>query len=154
MTFECVSVRFSDIKNMDVLDSNGEKLGRANDFLFEWKDGKIALQSVIMGGNRLEEFLESIGIKTENDPVFGVDCIERIEDAVYLKSECASLGESYNPEGGKPEFLKLSKLSKIKVIDSDGFKVGNVIDVWFDSCSEVHLLLGGGFLEETLEKLR
>ncbi|MHA1926521.1 MAG: PRC-barrel domain-containing protein, partial [Candidatus Thorarchaeota archaeon] len=47
----------------------------------------------------------------------------------------------------------LSQISKAKVIDSDGFNIGNVIDVWFDDDAQVWLLLGGGFLEEALERI-
>jgi hypothetical protein len=49
--------------------------------------------------------------------------------------------------------MKMSDLSKIKVTDSDGFKIGNAIDVWFDTSGDLWLVLGGGFLEETLESL-
>ncbi len=152
MSFECISVRFSEIKDMDVLDSNGEKMGRVNDFMFKYEDGKIQLTSVIIGGSRFEELLERIGIRPDDDPIFGVGCIDRIEDAVYLKTECDSLSDSYDPTGKNN--MSLAKLARIKVIDSDGFKTGTVTDVWFDSCGDVLLVLEGGTFESILERLK
>ena len=152
MSFECINVRFSEVKDMDVVDSNGEKLGRVNDFMFKYEDGKIQLTSVIIGGSRFEELIERIGLKEDQDPIFGVGCIERIEDNVYLKTECDSLSTSYDPTG--KQNMSLSKLAKIKVVDSDGFKVGTVTDVWFDSCGDVLLILEGGTFESILEKLK
>lgn len=53
-----------------------------------------------------------------------------------------------------PQFnMKLSDLQKRRVIDVDGVRVGQVVDVWLDDDSSVWLVVGGGFLEETLEKL-
>jgi sporulation protein YlmC with PRC-barrel domain len=46
-----------------------------------------------------------------------------------------------------------SELKKKKVLDADGFAVGNVIDINFDENGEEWFVLGGGFVEETLEML-
>lgn len=49
--------------------------------------------------------------------------------------------------------LKLSELRHRSVVDTDGVKVGKVADVWLDDDGSVWLVVGGGFIEETLEKL-
>ena len=49
--------------------------------------------------------------------------------------------------------IKLSELQKHRVVDADGVRVGQVTDVWLDEDSSIWLVVGGGFLEETLERL-
>jgi len=49
--------------------------------------------------------------------------------------------------------IKLSELQKRKVVDADGVRVGQVVDVWLDEDASMWLVVGGGFLEETLERL-
>ncbi len=46
-----------------------------------------------------------------------------------------------------------SELKKKKVRDADGFAIGSVIDIKFDECGDEWFVLGGGFVEETLEML-
>jgi sporulation protein YlmC with PRC-barrel domain len=46
-----------------------------------------------------------------------------------------------------------SELKKKKVRDADGFAIGNVIDIDFDENGKEWFVLGGGFVEETLEML-
>ncbi len=46
-----------------------------------------------------------------------------------------------------------SELKKKKVRDADGFTVGNVVDIEFDENGDEWFVLGGGFVEETLEML-
>ena len=49
--------------------------------------------------------------------------------------------------------IKLSELQKRRVVDADGVRVGQVVDVWLEEDSSIWLVVGGGFLEETLERL-
>ena len=49
--------------------------------------------------------------------------------------------------------IKLSELQKRRVVDADGVRVGQVVDVWLDEDQSMWLVVGGGFLEETLERL-
>ncbi|MFX0055209.1 MAG: PRC-barrel domain-containing protein [Promethearchaeota archaeon] len=151
---KCIDVKYSEIKKKPVVDSKGETLGNIIDFIFTIKDSKLIPKSIIVGGTRLEELLESLGVRPDDDPIFSVENIDVIEkDKVTLTVDgetlCSTLCEDIITENDR----RLSKISKAKVIDSDGFKIGNVIDVWFDEDSEVWLLLGGGFLEEALERL-
>jgi sporulation protein YlmC with PRC-barrel domain len=151
---KCIDMKYSEIKKKPVVDAKGDTLGNIIDFIFTIKENRLTPKSVIVGGTRMEELLESIGVRPDDDPIFSVDNIDVIgEDKVTLTVDgetlCSTLTEDIITENDR----KLSQISKAKVIDSDGFKIGNVIDVWFDDNSEVWLLLGGGFLEETLEKL-
>jgi hypothetical protein len=58
-----------------------------------------------------------------------------------------------DPGAMEPGDIKLSDLSKYDIIDADDFDIGNVINIWFDSADKIWLVLGGSFVEESLEKL-
>jgi sporulation protein YlmC with PRC-barrel domain len=147
-------MKYSEIRKKPVVDSKGETIGTINDFIFTIKDHKLIPKSIIVGGSRIEELLESIGVRPDKDPIFNVDNIDAIgEDKVTLNVDGETLCTTLDEDTIGDYDRKLSKISKAKVIDSDGFKIGNVIDAWFDEDASVWLLLGGGFLEETLEKL-
>ncbi|TFG03738.1 hypothetical protein EU538_13065 [Candidatus Thorarchaeota archaeon] len=153
--FQCCGLKFSQIKGKDVVDANGKKIGRAVDFVVTFTDDNwIELKSVILGGSRVEELLESIGARPDIDPVFQLDCISQIdEEMVRLAVAGDTLKDTLDSDVIGANDMKMSDLSKIKVTDSDGFKIGNAIDVWFDASGDLWLVLGGGFLEETLESL-
>jgi hypothetical protein len=40
------------------------------------------------------------------------------------------------------------------VVDSDNSKIGSIIDIWFDEENIMWLVLGGGFFEELLERIK
>jgi sporulation protein YlmC with PRC-barrel domain len=151
--FTCCKLKFSDIKNKDVTDASGEKVGRVVDFIVRFTDNRIDLKSVVLGGGRIEELLESLGLRADKDPVFQLDCIDSISDIVHLKVDVNTLKTTLDPSAMEAGDMKMSELAKLRVVDSDGFKVGNVMDVWFDDNTKPWLVIGGGFLEETLEKL-
>jgi sporulation protein YlmC with PRC-barrel domain len=152
--FDCYNEDFSDLKNKNVIDAKGEKIGKVIDFIVRFEDNKIVLKSVILGGSRIEEFLESIGAKPDIDPLFQLDCIDRIEETVVLGVEGDSLKTTMDSSTMEPGDMKLSDLSKYKIIDADGFDIGKVINIWFDSTDKIWLVIGGSFVEETLEKLK
>ena len=102
----------------------------------------------------VEELLESIKARPDIDPVCNVSDVESISDKVYLKVDKDSLKKTVDPGVICETDLKFSQLGKLSIVDSDGLKIGNVIDLWFDKDSQLWLVLGGGFFEELLEKIR
>ena len=151
--FECCELKFSDIKNKDVTDASGEKVGRVIDFIVRFTDNRIDLKSVVLGGGRIEELLESLGLRPDKDQIFQLDCIDSISDVVHLKVDVDTLKTTLDPGAMEDGDMKMSELAKLKVVDSDGFRVGKVMDVWFDENTKPWLVIGGGFIEETLENL-
>ncbi len=149
----CYEMKYSEIRGKDVVDSNGEKVGEIMDLIFNYSDNKIELKHMVLGGGRIEELLEAIGARPDIDPVCNLDNIEKIEDKVYLNVDRESLKKTLDPGVIGENDIKFSALSDIKIIDSDDFKIGFVIDVWFDSEGVMWLVLGGGFFEELLERL-
>ncbi|MFW9907769.1 MAG: PRC-barrel domain-containing protein [Candidatus Thorarchaeota archaeon] len=137
-----------------VVDTSGEEIGNVNDFVISKSKNKIALKSIVLGGGRIEEFLESIGVKPNRDPVFQLDCISQIqEDGVYLTTKGASLKNTLDEGSIGKNDMRLTKFSKLPIVDTDGMKIGNIIDVWFDINGEPWLVAGGGTIEETLERI-
>lgn len=147
-------MKYSDVKNKDVVDSNGKKIGNVSDLIFHLQGTRLIPRSLVLGGGRIEEFLESIGVRPDYDPVFNIEIIDAVEDdRIILCANREKLNSTLDPGIFDEDDIKLSDLSKLRIIDADGFKVGNVIDVWFDTDDEVYLVLGGGFFKEILERL-
>jgi len=151
---KCCELKYSDIRSKDVVDSNGDKVGEVMDWIFDLSNNKLELKYIVLGGGRIEELLESIGARPDIDPVVKLEDVDSISDKVYLKVDADSLCKTIDPGVMTQTDITFSKLSDIKVIDSDGFKVGFIIDIWFDLDNVMWLLLGGGFFEELLERLR
>jgi sporulation protein YlmC with PRC-barrel domain len=149
--FNVTLVKFSDMKNKDIVDSKNETIGRVIDFHFILQDRKIIFKSVVMGGSRIEEFLERIGAKPDIDPFFSLDLIDRYENGkLYLNVPYEKLSEPVKL--GENEKL-LSDLGKYKIIDYDGNNIGKIRDVIFDEKARPWFVVEGGFFEETFEKL-
>ncbi len=149
--FNVTLVRFSDMKNKDIVDSNGETIGRVIDFHFELKDGKVIFKSIVMGGSRIEEFLERIGAKANIDPFFPLEVVDRYEPGkLHLKIPYEKLSEPVKI--GQNEKL-LSQLGKYSVVDCDGNTLGKFRDVIFDEKARPWFVVEGGFFEENFEKL-
>ncbi len=150
--FQIAKTKFSEMKNKEILDRSGQKIGRVIDFHFSFKDGNIELKSIVMGGGRIEEFLESVGLKKDIDPFYSIDVVDRFEnDQLHLKVDYQKLTEPVKL--GKDELL-LSDLAKCKVIDVDDNKIGKINDVIFDEENRPWFIVAGGFFEELFERLK
>jgi sporulation protein YlmC with PRC-barrel domain len=146
------SICCRELKERDVIDSSGNRIGRINDMTFTF-DGELKLSQFILGGNAWEEFLESVGVKPDKDPIFDGSLIERLGDKIQLNTSSNSLKTTID-EGAIPAGeIRLSKLEKMDIIDENGVKVGRAVDIDFDVDGSVSLTVGGGFIEETLESL-
>lgn len=49
--------------------------------------------------------------------------------------------------------ISFSELQTKRVIDADGVRIGTIIDVRFDEEGSTWFVLGGGFVQQTLQKL-
>ena len=147
-------MKYSEIRGKDVIDSNGDKVGDIIDSIFDISDNQIALKHLVLGGGIIEELLESLKARPDIDPVCNVSDLDTISDKVYLKVDKNSLKKTIDPGVWTETDLNFSQLSKLDIVDSDGLKIGRIIDIWFDLNSQMWLVLGGGFFEELLEKLR
>lgn len=146
-------MKYSEIRGKDVIDKNGEKVGNIMDCIIDISENKIALKHLVLGGGFIEELLESIGARPDIDPVCNVEDLASISDKVYLEVAKESLKKTIDPGVLTKTDLKLGEFRKLDIVDSDGLKLGNVIDLWFDLKSRMWLVLGSGYFEELLEKL-
>jgi len=139
-----------EIKKADVVDSSGNKIGNVSDLTFTF-DKEFKLSKFILAGPRFEEFLESIRVKPDKDPVFDGSLITKIDEKVHLNTNVNSLKTTLDKDAiGKGE-IRLSKLEKMDIIDNAGKKVGRAVDIDFDVDGSVSMIVGGGFIEEKLE---
>ncbi|MGD9397399.1 MAG: PRC-barrel domain-containing protein [Candidatus Thorarchaeota archaeon] len=137
-----------DIKKMDVMDASGKKIGKILNLSFTF-DGSLKLKHFILGGSRIEEFLESINLKPDEDPVFESTAIKKIDTHIHLDTSVNSLKNFHDTIAD--DEIKFSDLQKLEIVDKDGVKVGRAINVDFDIDGRTALIAGGGLLEEKLE---
>ncbi|MHA1943661.1 MAG: PRC-barrel domain-containing protein, partial [Candidatus Thorarchaeota archaeon] len=73
------------LRDCDVVDSSGEKVGRINDLTFTF-DGTLKLSQFILAGSKWEEFLESAKFRPDKDPVLNASIIQVVGDRVQLNT--------------------------------------------------------------------
>lgn len=146
------SLNCREMKECDVIGSDGEKIGRISDMTFTF-DGELKLSQFILAGSAWEEFLESVGAKPDMDPVFDGSLIEKIGDRIQLNTSSNSLKSTLDKDAIPTGEIRLSTLEDMDILDESGVKVGRAVDIDFDVDGTVSLTVGGGFIEETLESL-
>ncbi|MFW9788019.1 MAG: PRC-barrel domain-containing protein [Candidatus Thorarchaeota archaeon] len=142
----------NELRNCDVVDSSGEKVGRINDLTFVF-EGALILKQFILGGSRWEEFLESAKIRPDKDPVLSASLISKIGDKVHLNTNVNSLKTTLDEGAIEMGELRWSKITKMDIFDKDDTKIGRAVDVDFDTDGTACLIVGGGLVEETLESV-
>ncbi len=146
------SICCRELKKADVLDINGEKIGKIGDLTFKF-DGDLKLAQFILAGPAFEEFLEAIKIKPDKDPIFDANLIKRLGDKVQLNTATNSLKTTLDDCAIGDDEIRLSKIEKLEIVDKNGESVGKAVDIDFDVDGSASLIVGGGFFEEKLEAL-
>jgi sporulation protein YlmC with PRC-barrel domain len=146
------SLNCREISNCDVVDSSGQKVGRINDMTFTF-DGQFKLEQFVLAGSDWEEFLESIKMRPDRDPLFDASMIRRIGDEVHLESNVNALKTTLDKGAIPKGEFRWSELSKKDIVDKDDVPVGKAVDIDFDLDGTASLTVGGGLIEETLEKI-
>jgi sporulation protein YlmC with PRC-barrel domain len=146
------SLNCRDLRDCDVVDSSGQKVGRINDMTFTF-DGQLKLEQFVLAGSDWEEFLESIKLRPDKDPLFDASMIRRIGDKVQLESNVNALKTTLDKDAIPKGEVRWSELSKKYIVDKDDVTVGKAVDIDFDIDGKASLTVGGGMIEETLEKI-
>ncbi|MBD3406966.1 MAG: hypothetical protein GF411_12685 [Candidatus Lokiarchaeota archaeon] len=147
------NTRYSELKNKPVFDSKGVKLGRVIDIVFSTTDSVISINSIVLGDSPFEEFLEKIGSKPDMDPIICKTYIKSIDEDIELTDTKDSIAEDFDKCKLDDTLWTFTKLAKLPIVDSNGNEIGNIIDVWFDSSGGIWFIVGGGTIEEILEKV-
>lgn len=146
------SMNCQQLRNCDVVDSSGEKVGRIGDLTFTF-DGALRLSQFILVGSKWEEFLESAKIRPDKDPVLDASLIRVIGDKVQLNTNVNSLKTTLDEGAIELGELRWSKITKMDIFDKDDVKVGRAVDVDFETDGTACLIVGGGLVEESLEAI-
>ncbi|MBD3406012.1 MAG: hypothetical protein GF411_07810 [Candidatus Lokiarchaeota archaeon] len=146
------SIKCKELMKLDVVDADGKEVGHVGDFTFAFKD-KLELRQFVLEGSAWEEFLESIKVKPDRDPVFDASTIKKIDKKLYLSTNTDELKTTCENDWIPEDEYRLSELEKMDIIDRAGIKVGRIIDVHFDVDGSASLIVGGGFFEEALEAI-
>ncbi|MHA2250918.1 MAG: hypothetical protein ACXAD7_11185 [Candidatus Kariarchaeaceae archaeon] len=147
-------LKFSHVKNCEVCDSTGERIGRLLDAIFKPTDEGLLLTKFTIGGSKLEELLEDIGLKPDIDPVFPVDVIDTISPkriTLNVKKDELKSTEMHDDAIHEDE-VKLSGLSKLRLYDNSDEHIGNIIDLKFYD-KGFKFIVGDGMFRELIEDL-
>jgi len=155
------SMNCKELRNCDVVDSSGEKVGRIDDITFTFDGSLKPSQFILAGkpsqfilaGSKWEELLESAKIKPDSDPVLSASLITRIGDKIQLSTNVNSLKTTLDEGAISSEEIRWSDLTKMDIYDTDDVKVGRAVDIDFDLDGSASLIVGGGMIEESLEAL-
>ncbi len=146
------SINCKELRNCDVVDSSGERVGRIDDVTFTF-DGSLKLKQFILAGSRWEELLESVKIKPDKDYLLDAALITRIGDKVQLSTNVNSLKTTLDAGAISADEIRWSDLTKMDIYDQDDVKVGRAVDIDFDLDGSASLIVGGGLVEESLESM-
>ncbi|MDH5646020.1 MAG: hypothetical protein OEZ01_08430, partial [Candidatus Heimdallarchaeota archaeon] len=120
-------------------------------------DKKFTLTKLILGGSFVEELLERIGIKTDDDPVVALDQTEFTFNeekklfSINLKGE--DLPNKLQKDVISKDEYVFSKLRKKLVICSEGTPLGKVVDALIYKGRNIDLVLGDNPVVEFLENI-
>jgi len=146
------SMNCNEMRDCDVVDSNGEKVGQIGDLTFTF-DGTLRLSQFILSGSKWEEFLESVRIKPDRDLLLNASLISRIGDTIQLSTNVNSLKTTLDEGAISEDEIRWSDLKKMDIYDHDDVKVGRAVDIDFSLDGSASLMVGGGIIEETLESV-
>lgn len=141
------------LKDWKVVDKDNKSVGRIIDFAMS-KDYKLT--KFILGGSLFEEFIERIGIKTDDDPVISLENISGLDKSKkVLKLDISSndLPSKLHENAFTKDEMVFSKISKTKVYCKDNTHIGNVVDAIFSEENDVSLILGENSVVEFLERV-
>ncbi|MHA1907068.1 MAG: PRC-barrel domain-containing protein, partial [Candidatus Thorarchaeota archaeon] len=140
----------NELKKMDVLDSNGKKLGQIGDLSFSF-DGTLKISHFIMEGPAWTRFLESLHLKDDPRHTFHSSIIRKVDRHIHLSTDVNDLMSEHDDRAISDTEVRFSNLEKLDIIDVNGVKIGRAVDVDIDADGCASLIAGGGFLEEKLE---
>jgi len=146
------SINCKELRDCDVVDSSGERVGRIDDVTFTF-DGSLKLKQFILAGSRWEELLESAKIKPDKDYLLDADLITRIGNKVQLSTNVNSLKTTLDAGAISADEIRWSDLTKMDIYDHHDVKVGRAVDIDFDLDGSASLIVGGGLVEESLESM-
>ena len=149
---ELAGLKLSQLKDCKIEASDGQQIGRLIDAVFKNSPNGIQLTKFIVGGSRFEEFMERWKLRDDIDPVFKTDVIDKVSPKVIKltvpKSDLKST--HIHQDAIDEDEIKLSEISKLKVVDSKGDNIGNIMDLKFEDNS-FKFILGDSRAKEWAE---
>ncbi|MCK5239848.1 MAG: PRC-barrel domain-containing protein, partial [Candidatus Thorarchaeota archaeon] len=142
----------NEMKNKDVLDSNGKKIGHIGDLTFTF-DGDLKLSHFILAGPLWETILETLHLKEDHNQVYDTSIIRKIDRHIHLTQSAEELASIKDETLIPDEEIRFSKMEKLNITDKNQVKVGHAIDVDIDNDGCASIIAGGSFIEEKLEAI-
>ncbi|MHA2066172.1 MAG: PRC-barrel domain-containing protein [Candidatus Thorarchaeota archaeon] len=147
------SLNCNELRDCDVIDSTGKKIGKIGDMTFTF-DGNLNLAQFVLCGSAWEEFLETIGVRPDKDPLFDASLIRRIGDKVQLTTNVNSLKTTLD-EGAIPKGeIRWSELKDKYIVDKDEIRVGKAIDIDIGLKSDIDIIVPAETIESMGDKIK
>lgn len=146
---------YSELAHINVYDQYGKYVGRTGDALLSTND--LAINSLILFKGFLDEKLEDLTLKENNDPIVPIKAIESIDQhnkKMFLKvslDDLQTTGKNFVTPVGTINFLILKRLV---LHEKNNEKIGRILDIFYRPDGQYSLIVGGSHLEEFLEKIR
>lgn len=147
-----VNIDLHDLSKLKVYDKDEIEAGRIIDFCFT---DNYKVSKFILGGSKLEEIKERVGLKVDDDPVISMDCIEEVnlkEKKIRINLSCDELPNKLQKNAFTSDETLFSEIKNITVKSTDGTKIGRVIDALFTEDNDVSFILGENMFVEFLER--
>ena len=124
----------SDMRKKTIVCPDGRKIGRIIDVVF---NEDLSMHSFIIGGSFFEEFMKSLGIVDDIDPVIPIEHVVEVttkEIKIDLtKEECRhKLEANIFPE----KAIMYSQMKRMKFLDYSNKSIGKICNMVFLPCGE------------------
>lgn len=154
MAFITNQIDYKNLKRMKIVDAEQKDVGKIIDFVV---DENYRLTKFVLGGGRIEEFRERIGLKADDDPVVTMENISRdslvSEGILKLNIKSSELINKLEADAFSEKEKLFSTLSTFSVRCPDDSHVGRVVDAIVYKDKSIDLILGDSMLVEFFEKI-
>jgi len=134
-TFENVS----DMRKKVLISSDGKKIGRINDIIF---DKNLNIKAFIIAGNVWEEFRESLGLIDDIDPVVPAESVKEVtKNEIKINLPKDKLKHKLEDGIITPETITYNGLRRKQVFDYNNQQIGKICNMVFLPCGEAAFIL-------------
>jgi sporulation protein YlmC with PRC-barrel domain len=141
---------YSGIKNKKILDNEGKNVGRVIDAVF---DDKLELTKLVIGGSRLEEWLEDRGLRQDIDPLVPIETITQVGEQITLSIDQSKLKTTLDVEGIAGNEKKFSQIMEYLILDANQKNIGKLGSFCINTDQSVEFIIYGDNLNPELSRL-
>ncbi len=140
---------YEGLKDKSVIDKDGERIGRIVDAVF---DEKLILTKFVIGGSRLEEWLEDRGLRPDIDPLVPIATISRVKENLHLNVSKDTLKTTLDLDGIGENENKFTEIMKFPILDSNKLMIGKIKSYCINPDLHIDFIISGDELNPKLSE--